>query len=374
MNVVSTLLALHFALATPQGGQPPRLQVAPDYRSSELLLEWFRQPSNNTLIDAMAGEPGIQVMADQARLAAGPSAPLRSFREELEAFRRKETTGTSGYGVAVAWDTRAKASHLLREIKNRRLETTVVERALEYMPEEFSSREHYPVYYVLTGWEWGDAYVCRVRRDNGRLTISADGEPAMVINLSLVARSYGATAEDQLNALSGVLSHEMFHLAFASYTKKLPGYSPGRPGSPTAELLALLQNEGIAHYVHRKGELVRGYDTKPDLREKEGRSFTELNDAFATLADPGAPEAAKKELLTRASVGKYWAKYGAIAGMFMAYHIERHKGRAALHDSVRKGPASFVKQYLDVQKAHHGLPALAFDSRKLAGNERMEER
>ncbi len=346
-----------------------RISIDSNYSSSDLLFRWFNDLSNKRLIDSINNEPGIQIMADNVRLLSDPEhGPLKSFKEELDLFSKNDTSNHFIYGIDLAWKMREKSSVLLQKIKAERIEDTIAKRALAYIPTDYSINTRCNIYFVLTGWEWGDAYVLNIRQQNGQFTISEEGEPSIVINLSLISKLYGQTVEEQSKVLNGILSHEIFHFLFANYKKRSPVYNSSRDTSITGRLLEVIQNEGIAHYIDKKPVLLQEYGIDPKFAESEKQSIETLNEAFHQLAGNNLSETEKRELLRKASTGKYWTKYGSIAGMFMAYHIEKEKGKAALKKSIQKGPVYFINQYLTLEKTGSILPALNVELKKYIDN------
>lgn len=345
-----------------------KIEIKLNYKSSDLLLRWFNDLPNRRLIDSISIEPGIQIMADNVRLNSDPEhSSLRSFKEELEYFAKNDTSNRFSYGTDLAWKMREKSSLLLQKIKTERIEDMITERALVYIPTDYLITTKCKIYFVLTGWEWGDAYVCNIREQYGKYTISDEGEPSIVINLSLISKLYGQTVEEQLKVLNGILSHEIFHFLFANYKKQSPMYNSGVDSSGIGKLFEVLLNEGIAHYIDKKSVLLLEYGTNPKFAEEEKQNIDRLNESFLQLAGNNLNEAQKLELLRKASVGKYWSKYGSISGMFMAYHIEKEKGRDALKKSIQKGPFYFIKQYLDLRNGGSNLPELNFEMRSFIG-------
>ena len=145
-------------------------------------------------------------------------------------------------------------------------------------------------------------------------------------------------------------------------------YNSNRDTSIIGRLFEVIHNEGIAHYIDKKPVLVQEYDTNPKFAESEKQSIENLNEAFLQLTGNNLNETQKQELLRRASTGKYWTKYGSIAGMFMAYHIEKEKGKAALKKSIQKGPVYFINQYLTLEKTGSILPVLSFELKRYIDN------
>jgi len=259
---------------------------------------------------------------------------------------------------------RKQSSLLLEKIKMQQIKDTIVKRALKYIPKDHLINTNCTIYFVLTGWKWGDAYVVNIKKSNKHVYISDEGEPAIVINLSLISSLYGQTAEEQLKVLNGILSHEIFHFLFANYKRLSPVYkSPST--SITKKLFDAIQNEGIAHYIDKKPLLLQEYNSNPKYKDAEMENIQKLNEAFHELTSDQLNDSQKQELFTKATTGKYWTKYGSISGMFMAYHIEQEKGEAALRRSIQQGPEYFLTEYLNLKKERKNLPDLSDEIKSL---------
>lgn len=358
-NLRKLLFFLVVLISCQNGNKRHHVKINIDYKSSDILFKWFKDLPNKKLIDSILIEPGIQIMAENVKLINDTGAnSIKSFKEEIQQFCLKDTINKYYYGLDLAWNVKEKSSKLLEKIKGEKIEDTILERALTYIPNDYILNTTCNIYFVLTGWEWGDAYVCTVKKESKQFAISEKGEPTIMINLSLISKLYGETVEEQSNILNGVLSHEIFHFLFAIYKRESPKYNQKRDTTIIGQLCEVIQNEGIAHYIDMKPEIIRDYKKSQKLQEREFNNIKELNNSFIQLISTGLTKVQKQEILQKANVGKYWSKYGAITGMFIAYHIEKEKGKIGLQESVQKGPIYFLKQYIEIQKMNNSLPDL----------------
>ncbi len=62
--------------------------------------------------------------------------------------------------------------------------------------------------------------------------------------------------------------------------------------------------------------------------------------------------------------GKYWDKFGSIAGKFMVYHIEKEYGEQAIQRGLSKGAYSFLELYDEIQSENSALPILPDELKK----------
>lgn len=305
-------------------------------------------------------------MADNVRLLTDSAQlPLRTFKEELTTFSVADTAGVDTYGINLAYKMRKQSFLLLQKIKMQQIKDTIVKRALVYIPQDHPINTNCTIYFVLTGWKWGDAYVVNINKGGGHFHISDDGQPAIIINLSLISSLYGQTAEEELKVLNGILSHEIFHFLFANYKRVSPVYKSASSSSVANKLFDEIQNEGIAHYIDKKPLLLQEYGSNPKYREAERETIHKLNEAFHQLAGNDLNDSQKEQLLRSATTGKYWTKYGSISGMFMAYHIEKEKGEAALRRCIQQGAVSFLREYLSLKKETRDLPQLSDELKSL---------
>lgn len=165
---------------------------------------------------------------------------------------------------------------------------------------------------------------------------------SFVANEVVIDVSAGYWQGNVANVLNNLV-HEIFHV----------GYSKSRPGRTEApladallyEMLDVLQNEGLATYVAYEAQASfpapgeRDYpmlDNAGDVRRLRGL----LNGLFALSGT--ASEAQLRQWAWRRGVtmrGYY------VVGAHMGRTIDRETGRDALIETIREGPASFVRAY-----------------------------
>ena len=207
---------------------------------------------------------------------------------------------------------------------------------------------------VGNGHGWGDMYTRPYEDPRPASTARVRGPNAAVINAVLVAAQYGGDPEAQAASAYGVLEHETFHLLFHAYRDRAQTWTRWDPGaSSLASLQLVVLNEGIAHFVDRRDELVR--DGFPP--ERADTALTRLGEAAALLVGDADQDQAEA-LLRTANQGPYWDKYGSIAGMFFAHAVFEHGGLEALRDSVRCGPGRLVVDYVAATEDDPELPRL----------------
>lgn len=340
-------------------------------RSAESLHIWFNDPSNKKYIKQLVEHPGNQIMAEIVRDSL-KQHDLPAFSDQLYEFSRDHSLNTDPYGINLAWLQRERTILLLQNIKNHNFAYQTVERIKPYIPNDSSLQVTCDVYFVLTGWEWGDAMVEKVKKIGDKYKIARNGEPVIIFNLSIITNLYEKKGYNLINHLSHSMTHELFHLVFAKYKEISPRWKNKKDTTPTDSLVELIQNEGIAHYIShdQREKLISGYNKSTDYKEHERDAFNQLESAVKLLSNPDASKKKKDELLMKADAGRFWSKYGAISGMFMAYHIERKLGKAAIKESIAGGANLFLEKYDKVQIANPELPVLPLElKRKIKSQE-----
>lgn len=149
-----------------------------------------------------------------------------------------------------------------------------------------------------------------------------DGSTVIVFNLDLW------TEKDFEHHGLPLIRHEITHVLIHELvpTPKADDF--------VAQLHYITLNEGIAHYI--------GYsrDRTSLLVEREAEwknAESQLENAYVILRDDKILKASKEELLRRANTGKFWFKYGAIAGLFRVARIYANKGSEGVRDVIRQG-------------------------------------
>lgn len=252
--------------------------------------------------------------------------------------RAAAAVGSFGVGPPTPDADPARVKALLAEMKAW---PAVVGRVARFFPRPVGGPP-LRAFVVANGHPWGEAYV----------RAEADGEPFIVLNAYLMAARYRGDAAAQARSAYGVLAHEVFHALFARYRSQHRSHTAaGR--SPTYRLAQLVLDEGIAHFI--AGTDARSQE---ELPAEAAAALPALAQAWARLRALPADSAEANAWLRRANEGPYWEKYGAIAGMVMAYGIDRALGETALRDAVRCGPRRMLSLYRVATERAPTLPPL----------------
>lgn len=337
-------------------------------QSAELLHEWFNNSADETTATQLLVQPGTQIMAECVR-ATLPQDQLSNFADDLRLFSRDRKLKADPYGIDLAWRQKGDSALLLQAIKKRDFSSEVASRVAAYIPTEYPLNLSCDVYLVLTGWEWGDAMVRRVKQVGDSYKLSDDGRPVIIINLSIMTHLYGKEQklEELVDHISHSLIHEGFHFTFARYRDISPRWNTKRDASELEALIEMMQDEGIAHYIshHLDEKLIANYNQLEEYKSRERDAFRQLGVAVRQLSDPSIDGARKKQILETGNASKFWSKYASISGMFMVYHIERTLGKAAVRETLAQGAVSFLTQYHKVQTQNPQLPPLPSELRKM---------
>lgn len=337
----------------------PEIELNQNFTSSEIILDWFNRGMPDEDIKKIINEPGIQIMESNVILNNDePDEHIINFEKDLRLFKDSLEKYKSIYRLNLAYQEKENTQKLLNKIKVSRFDTLVIDRAVQYFPDDFKIKTSADIYYVLTGWKWGDAYVRKIENVKGKYKITNQGKPTLIFNLSLFAKLYGKTTDEQFQTLSDIMSHELFHFAFKNYQKNSPNYQIISDSDYFNKLLEIVQDEGIAHYIDMQNNLRTNFSK---YQEYQNENFNNLNKALKLLSSENINAEEKQGLLTSSNVGKYWSKYGAISGMFMAYHIERLIGKDAITNTIKGGPISFISIYKELQKKNKELHTLNYD-------------
>jgi hypothetical protein len=332
-----------------------------DSRAAELLYTWFDDVANEKTTQQLAAEPGTQIMVACAKAALG-NETLPAFADELARFAPDRESGKDPYHLLRAWQQRDISARLLAALKAYDFAGHVTRRVAAYIPDTQRLDLTCDLYFVLTGWKWGDAMFTGVEKVGDTYELSDDGRPTVIINLSLMTELSGQdeTPESIVQHVAENLVHECFHLAYSHCQAQAPALRTGQEPPEIVRLVELIQNEGMAHYIshHHAEELIAQYDQSENLKAYERQAFEQLGEAVAELADPQVDAGRKRQLLIAGTSGEYWSKFTCISGLFMAYHIERVAGRHALRQTVAGGGPAFLMMYEQVQKAESSLPQL----------------
>ena len=339
----------------------PDIQFNVNSRAAELLQTWFDDPTNEDITRKLTMEPGTQIMAACAR-AALPNEVLPEFSNELTRFKNNHELDKDPYHIRRAWQQRQDSAQLLAALKAYDFSRHVTKRVAAYIPDAQQLNLKCNLYFVLTGWKWGDAMFTGVERIGNTYELSDNGQPTVIINLALMTELLGQKEkpESVVQHVAENLVHECFHLAYAQCQSQTPARRIEQEPPELTRLVELIQNEGMAHYIsHGQSErLIAEYDQTEKFKTRERQAFEQLGEAVVQLADPQVDTDKKLQLLASGTSGDYWSKFTCISGMFMAYHIEQVAGRQALRNTVEGGGPTFLKMYQQVQKTNPSLPQL----------------
>lgn len=320
---------------------------------------------------ASAGQPAhtsAPPAADEARAVvdfAGVDAWLRCARAAAERSAcARESAGTRGGHIATLSMATFGDETPPVVTPSRQAVEALVDR-MKAWPDALSLADRFlparvgggplQVFVVANGHPWGDAYVRRVDARGGAVRLDDAGEPVVILNALLIASGYGGDAAEQATSAFGVLSHELFHALFRRYRAKDPAWAK-LPGvlPPRQALQVIVLDEGVAHFVDRADQLLREGFPRP----RADAALAALARADERLAGAPIASAEAEELLRAANQGRYWDKYGAIAGMLFAYGVHRAFGLDGLKEAVRCGPGRLVAAYARAAERAPDLPPL----------------
>ncbi len=334
-------------------------------KSSDLLLKWFDNKSD-TIMKEILEQQGTQIMAGIVENTL-PQNELPTFSDELKNFSVNDSLKPDPYGLRLAWFQRGESSLLLDKIKEYNFSSEITDRIKPYIPTDYPLDVTSNVYFVLTGWEWGDAMVRHITNIDNHYRVIEQGKPIIIVNLSIITNLYGDDLDKLLNDnISNTISHELFHLVFAEYQNVSSYWKNNRDTTEVGQLVEIIQNEGIAHYLshNQKQNLIENYNSSDELKEHEKDAFKQLDIAVKQLLSPELSKQEKDDILMKSNAGRYWDKFGAIAGKFMVYHIEKRYGEQAVQQSLSKGAYYFLELYNKVQAENPTLPGLPEELKK----------
>lgn len=333
--------------------EEPKIVIFQDFNATELLLNWFDNGMPESEIENVANTPGMVLMGQNALKQEELTEPV--FADALRQFRL-DTTSVDIYGIAEAYKNRKAIRELSDLLEDNNICDSAIAYAATFIPKEHIPQFDFSAYFVPTGWSYGDAYIRNVIQEGNSYSLSSDGNPTSFFNLKKISIEYGSTAKEQMEMLKGVMAHEMFHVLFSNYKQQSTNYQKINANDIGNQLLGLIHDEGIAHYICYRNDMKNDFSSFEPFQQK---SFETLNDAVNVLRADTTSLEIKEELLFKANVGNFWDKYGSIAGMFMAYHIENELGFDALVETVRTGDIGFIETYHEACNKNTTLPIIS---------------
>lgn len=333
-----------------------RLQL--DFAAVEQTLKLYEDQPISTAV--LAGLRGNAIVAATTGMIADRQGVSSRLTDYLDSLKYHQTLEDDIYHLESGRADAAGIRILLDEMKNRNFSRRVVATVEQIFPADAAISLVIPVYVVALGHENVDAFVRRItwHGDTPEFVGENEGELTIVINLAH-AVNYDPTPVESFVSLLGVVAHEVFHAAFSAYKATSPDWQEYTATNRTYahNLLDLTQNEGIAYYLsldqRGRGYLPRDWDTHTrEVVNSFNRNVDEL------LSGKVTPRRAQ-ELLRTANLSGYWESYGAMTGMFLAREIDLRLGRAALIETIARGPIDFFSKYQSLSTQNSTLPILS---------------
>jgi len=326
----------------------------------DALLQWLKE-RDEVCIDYMVGLPATQFM--QQIIYQNVSNDIPSFKEILKRFDPKDDLVDDIYVLRKAYESQSNIKSLLYELRNKEFTKGIYERVIRYFPVGYTPPRNYEVFFSGAGWHWGDAHAFRYVVNDGKYVLSGEGIPAIMFNLTLVSDFYGDNTGARINNMIDTMAHELFHAIFFDAMKY---YWPSWDNSNfTNNILWIIMNEGIAHLIMNSERLLQKYKTDDNLKGREIQAFATLNEYAKLLFNDKIEFNQRREAAMKGVAGDQWSRYLCIAGMFMAFQIEKHYGIEGIRDTIKNGPIYFLNKYNSIQKSNTELPELPIEIIKL---------
>jgi len=321
--------------------------------AAESILNWLAEDCPESSIAALSALPGNQLLQ---QLLQNKEPAAGSFQQALQQYARQQELPQPDYLLPATAANAAEVTELLAEIKDRDFSVEIEQRVLKYFPADFAIPGNYQILLVTNGWKWGDAMTFQYQKDAERYQLVASGIPAIIFNLTLVAQTYGSTTEARLQALKDVICHEVFHAIFADYTKSQ--WHEENPLQFSEEVMKLILNEGLAHYIANGAAIATVYQQSEDIRQKESRVFQLLQSNSELIFSDSASLESRRQTALAGTFGPFWEKYLCLSGLFMIYHIEQQMGEKKVVECVQKGSKYFLQTYANLSRKDSDLPIL----------------
>lgn len=355
-----SVLLLLFASLAAHGQDYAQFNVILDlnYASAERSVELYTGLGGRP--EDIARLRGSQIAVATTELLAQRRLDLSMLQSALELAKFNQTITDDVFHIQDARKNAAAIKELLVELSRRNFGQKVISTVEQLFPGQARVTTRIPIYFVAFGHQNIDAYVRRVvwRGDVPVFVGEGKGEVTIVVNLAK-AVYYGRTVDECFLELMSVVAHEVFHAAFGVYKDGSPSWRSyyAAHTTPFDQLLDLAHNEGIAYYLtlvqRSRGRLVL------DWEQRAREAFAEFNRRAEELLSPRTPPRRAGDIIRMANTSGYWESYGAIAGMIVARQIDQTLGRAALVETVERGPGDFFQKYAELQRRDSNFPQLS---------------
>lgn len=166
-----------------------------------------------------------------------------------------------------------------------------------------------------------------------------------VVDLPRLLRDAGGRPEPR-EALLRMLREagsDAWRMLFSAYFRKSPAW-PNEIEATFDALLARTVAEGPPALYLIPDEF---FPFDPFFAEPVSRAFKRWNETAEALLKPETKEAVRRDLLTEAGRGDFWAQYPAIVGAQFADVLLRQKGRATYLSALAAGPRAVAHLYVE---------------------------
>jgi hypothetical protein len=317
------------------------------------LLVWMQNDFCKTSIPSLANQPSTQLMR---QIIEKREQNVPDFHTVLEEFIPNDSTSGSIYLLNEAYRRQQEIAELLIAIRESDFSENVYNRVVKYFPTSYIPPRSYEVFFTALGWKWGDAMSIDYTVDNGTYSLTDSGKPAIIFNLTLVSMTYGNSVEAQMRAMENVMAHELFHAIFSDYTNV--HWHQQAHSNPSDDVISLMLNEGLAHYIANGSEIAKIYEQSENIRANESKAFEMLRDKATIIFDTNHPLEIRGKAINEGTFGPFWNKYVCITGLFLFAHIEQHYGVEEVVECVKNGPSYFIKRYDTLSQTNAALPKL----------------
>lgn len=169
-----------------------------------------------------------------------------------------------------------------------------------------------------------------------------------IVDLPRLLRDAGGRPEPR-EALLRMLREagsEAWRMLFSAHFRKAPAWPDGS-AADFDTFLARTVAEGPPALFLIPDEF---FPFDPFFAEPVSRAFKRWNETAEALLKPETKEAVRRDLLTDAGRGDFWAQYPAIVGAQFADLLLRQKGRAAYLSALAAGPRAVARLYVETVK------------------------
>lgn len=166
------------------------------------------------------------------------------------------------------------------------------------------------------------------------------GNKSIIYDLERIS-SYSNDNEKIVEIIKGLITHEMAHI-FISKDYKYPD----NKDSVFESLSHIVFDEGIAHFLSYKDDILSVDFNSEDMKQKRKRANEEL---MAELRKDDPKDSSEyNEIIARSNSGDFWGKFGAISGLFAVADklYWSNKDLNSLKKLYDKGPKSLVSSIL----------------------------